>query len=99
MAKKRRTQRGKVDWATAKKRCRLNARTIAMAKELGMSPRALVANIPSRDQRWKAPVHVWIWDLHERRFGPEATPDRRGEPPSETQREHVREVGSSLEPL
>ncbi|MEW5818293.1 MAG: hypothetical protein AB1798_23255 [Spirochaetota bacterium] len=46
-------------WAEAKKKCRLNEETIRMAKELGLNPKSLIKNIPSQDQQWKAPVHVW----------------------------------------
>ncbi|MBI4581758.1 MAG: hypothetical protein HY718_18830 [Planctomycetes bacterium] len=37
-----------------------------MAKTLGMNPRKLIKNIPSKSQPWKAPVHVWIRDLYEK---------------------------------
>jgi hypothetical protein len=56
-------------WAEAKKRCRLNAADIQMAKELGMSPKSLIKNIPSKSQQWKAPVKVWIKELYEDKFG------------------------------
>ena len=52
-------------WAKAKKVCRLNMEDIRMAKELGMSPRSLMKNIPSPTQQWKAPVKDWIRDLYE----------------------------------
>lgn len=39
-----------------------------MAKELGMSPRSLIKNVPNKTQQWKAPVKEWIRDLHEKRF-------------------------------
>jgi len=45
-----------------------------MAKELGMSPRSLIKNIPAPSQPWKAPVKEWIRDLHERRFGKRKPP-------------------------
>lgn len=62
-------------WADAKKRCRLNAEEVRMAKELGFGPKALIGNIPSPSQQWKAPVKFWIRDLHAKRFGaPEAAP-------------------------
>ncbi len=38
-----------------------------MAKELGLNPRSLIKNIPSKSQQWKAPVKYWIQDLHEKR--------------------------------
>ncbi|MDZ5473298.1 hypothetical protein SM124_16390 [Bacillus sp. 31A1R] len=56
-------------WAEAKKRCRLNAADIQKAKELGMSPKSLIKNIPSPKQQWKAPVKVWINELYEDKFG------------------------------
>jgi hypothetical protein len=54
------------DWAEAKRRCRLNQDDIRMAKELGMNPRSLIKNIPSKSQQWKAPVKYWIRDLYEK---------------------------------
>lgn len=54
------------DWVEAKRRCRLNQDDIRMAKELGMSPRSLIKNIPSKSQQWKAPVKYWIRDLYEK---------------------------------
>ena len=54
-------------WAEAKRLCRLNAETVRMAKELGFDPRTLIKNIPSKSQKWKAPVHVWIRDLYDAR--------------------------------
>jgi hypothetical protein len=38
-----------------------------MAKELGVNPRSLIKNVPSKSQRWKAPVAVWVRELYERR--------------------------------
>jgi hypothetical protein len=54
-------------WANAKKVCRLNTEDIRMAKELGLSPRALMKNVSSPTQQWKAPVKFWIRDLYEKR--------------------------------
>ncbi|MDX1928538.1 MAG: YkgJ family cysteine cluster protein [Pirellulaceae bacterium] len=56
-------------WAEAKQVCRLTMDDIRKAKELGLSPQALMKNVPSRSQEWKAPVKVWIQDLYEKRFG------------------------------
>ncbi|SDI91014.1 hypothetical protein [Natribacillus halophilus] len=56
-------------WAEAKKRCRLNQADIQMAKELGMTPKSLLKNIPSPSQQWKAPVKVWVRELYEEKFG------------------------------
>jgi hypothetical protein len=44
------------EWAKAKKLCRLSQEEVAMAQRLGFTPRALIGNIPSPTQRWKAPV-------------------------------------------
>lgn len=54
-------------WAEAKKVCRLNMDDIRKAKELGLTPRTLMKNVPSPSQRWKAPVKEWIQDLYEKR--------------------------------
>ncbi|PRO67146.1 hypothetical protein [Alkalicoccus urumqiensis] len=56
-------------WAEAKKKCRLNQADIQMAKELGMSPKSLLKNIPSRQEPWKLPVKQWIHELYEDKFG------------------------------
>ena len=54
-------------WAHAKKVCRLNMEDIRMAKELGLSPKSLMKNVPDSSQQWKAPVRDWIRDLYEKR--------------------------------
>lgn len=59
----------KATWAEAKKRCRLNQQDIQMAKELGMTPKSLIKNIPAPKEQWKAPVKVWVRDLYEDKFG------------------------------
>lgn len=64
------------DWADAKKRCKLNASEIQMAKELGFTPKGLIKNIPTTDQRWKAPVNIWIRDLYEEKFGEVLSPQK-----------------------
>ncbi len=56
-------------WAEAKKRCRLNREDIRKAKELGLSPRALLKNIRSKTQQWKLPVNLWMRELYGKRFG------------------------------
>lgn len=62
------TKKNSQAWIEAKKRCRLNESDIKMAKELGMTPRSLIKNIPAPNQRWKAPVNEWIRDLYEKKF-------------------------------
>jgi len=54
-------------WAEAKKKCCLNQETIKMAKEMGLNPMSLIKNIPNKTQQWKAPVHVWIQEMYEKR--------------------------------
>lgn len=61
------TKRREDEWAKAKRRCRLTDETLAMAKELGLNPRSLIKNIPSKSEPWKAPVAVWIRELHRKR--------------------------------
>ncbi|MGM0901739.1 MAG: hypothetical protein ACQEXB_11680 [Bacillota bacterium] len=56
-------------WKEAKKRCQLNGADIQMAKELGMTPKSLIKNIPTPDQKWKAPVKWWVRELYEDKFG------------------------------
>ena len=56
-----------VEWAEAKKKCRLNEETVKMAKEMGLNPRSLIKNIPSKSEQWKAPVSIWIHELYQKR--------------------------------
>lgn len=56
-------------WAEAKRRCRLSDEVLRMAKELGLSPRSLIKNIPSSSEPWKAPVQDWVRDICEKRHG------------------------------
>jgi len=62
------TKRNSQAWVEAKKRCRLNNMDVRMAKELGMTPKSLIRNIPASNQHWKAPVKVWIRNLYEEKF-------------------------------
>lgn len=55
-------------WKETYKRCRLSARHIQMAKELGLNPRSLIKNIPNPKQRWKLPVRDWIEQMYSKRF-------------------------------
>ncbi|MHC4538184.1 MAG: hypothetical protein ACYTEK_17110 [Planctomycetota bacterium] len=54
-------------WAEAKRRCRLNDEDIRMAKEMGLNPRSLIKNIPSKNQQWKLPVKDWIREMYQER--------------------------------
>ncbi len=54
-------------WKEAKKKCRLNAEDIKMAKAMGLNPKSLIKNIPNKNEQWKAPVKVWIHEMYEKR--------------------------------
>ncbi|WP_367361793.1 hypothetical protein [Mesotoga sp.] len=62
MANKKREE----EWKEVKKRCRVGDETIRMAKELGISPKTMIKNIPNKAEKWKAPVDVWIRDMYEK---------------------------------
>ena len=57
------------EWKEAKKRCRLNAETVQMAKKLGLNPKSLIKNIPNKSQGWKKPVYLWIREMYQERYG------------------------------
>ena len=52
-------------WQDAKKKCRLTDEDIARAKRLGLNPRSLIKNIPSKSEPWKAPVSEWLREMEE----------------------------------
>lgn len=54
-------------WAEAKKKCRLNDEDIQIAKELGIDPKSLIKNIPSKNEPWKAPVKDWLHAMYDKR--------------------------------
>jgi len=61
------TNKKDAEWKDAKNKCKLSAETLNMAKEMGLNPRSLIKNIPSKSEQWKAPVSVWIQDMYEER--------------------------------
>ena len=61
------TNKKAAEWEDAKKKCKLNAEILRMAKEMGLNPRSLIKNIPNKSELWKAPVSVWIEDMYEER--------------------------------
>ena len=69
MTKKKKKPQNKKDrlWAEAKRKCRLNDNDIRIARELGLNPRSLIKNIPSRTEPWKLPVKAWIHEMYEKR--------------------------------
>ena len=54
-------------WKKAKEKCRLNVEEIELAKKLGIDPKSLMKNIPSKSQPWKAPVGVWLREIDAKR--------------------------------
>ncbi len=38
-----------------------------MAKEMGLNPRSLIKNIPSKSEPWKAPVKDWVREMYRKR--------------------------------
>jgi len=58
MAKKKKKLPNKKDvlWVEAQRRCCLNADDVRMAREMGLNPRSLIKNIPSKTEQWKLPV-------------------------------------------
>ncbi|MCD8128426.1 MAG: hypothetical protein LUD54_02435 [Oscillospiraceae bacterium] len=54
-------------WQEAKKKCRLSDEDIALAKRLGLNPRSLIKNIPSKSEPWKAPVKDWLHEIEAKR--------------------------------
>ena len=66
-------------WQEAKKKCRLNNEDIELAKRLGLNPRSLIKNIPSKCEPWKAPVKVWLHEIDAKRRKKSEQKQRRKE--------------------
>jgi hypothetical protein len=66
MAKLRKSDQQQL-WTEAQQRCRLSDEGMRMAKELGLSPRSLIKNIPSPKEQWKVPVEDWVRAIYEKR--------------------------------
>ena len=64
---KKKSGKRKADWDEAIRRCHLTADDVRIAKEMGLNPRSLIKNIPSKSQPWKLPVREWIREMHEKR--------------------------------
>ena len=64
-------------WQEAKQKCRLNDDDIALAKRLGLNPRSLIKNIPSRSEPWKAPVKDWLHAIDEKNQKQAAQKEKR----------------------
>jgi hypothetical protein len=69
MTKKNKKSQNKKDrlWAEAKRRCGLNTEDVRMAREMGLNPRSLIKNIPSKSEPWKLPVKDWIRNIYQKR--------------------------------
>jgi hypothetical protein len=62
-------------WIDARRRFHLSNSHVQMARELGINPRKLGALANHEQERWKAPLPVFIEHLYQKRFG-KAQPDR-----------------------
>jgi hypothetical protein len=62
-------------WIDARKRFHLSHAQVQMARELGMNPRKLGSLDNHKQERWKAPLPVFIEECYRRCFG-KAQPDR-----------------------
>ena len=58
-------------WIDARRRHHLSHAHVQMARELGMNPRRLGGLDNHRQERWKAPLPIFIEDLYLERFGRE----------------------------
>jgi hypothetical protein len=54
-------------WREAKRKCRLNTEDLELAKRLGLNPKSLIKNIPSKSEPWKASVSVWLHEIDDKR--------------------------------
>jgi len=54
-------------WKQAKQKCRLNEADIELAKQLGLNPKSLIKNIPSKSEPWKASVSDWLHEMEAKR--------------------------------
>ena len=79
--RKKSNSNSKSPWAIAKTKYRLNARQIAMAKELGMNPKKLGKLVPNKSEQWKLPLGQFIEKCYKKRFGDKKpvihNPDKR----------------------
>ena len=57
------------EWIEARKRYHLSHAHIQMARELGMHPKSLRKLHNTGEQRWKAPLPIFIENLYFKRFG------------------------------
>ncbi|NBK21923.1 MAG: hypothetical protein EOM68_07845 [Spirochaetia bacterium] len=55
-------------WKEAMSKCKLSDEDIRKAKEMGLNPKSLIKNIPSKQQQWKLPVYEWVQLMYEERL-------------------------------
>jgi len=55
----------------------LNDEDIALAKQLGLNPRSLIKNMPSKSEPWKAPIQDWLREIEAKRNKKAAQKQRR----------------------
>jgi len=79
MRKKKPGNRLDPEWEEAKRLCRLSEADVRKAKEVGLKPRSILKNRPSKSQPWKAPVPIWIGQLHDRMLARSARKRERKE--------------------
>jgi hypothetical protein len=72
-------------WQEAKKRCRLDDEDIALAKRLGLNPRSLIKNIPSKSEPWKTPIKDWLHEIEAKRSKKAEQKQRRREKEAKVQ--------------
>jgi hypothetical protein len=54
------------EWAEAASKCRLDAETVKITKEMGLNPRSLIKNLPNKSEPWKAPVAIWVREMYQK---------------------------------
>jgi hypothetical protein len=59
-------------WFEARQRFKLSHAVVQMARELGMNPKSFAKLANTDQQRWKAPLPLFIADCYFKRFGIEA---------------------------
>ena len=68
MMKKRNKKMLENPWTYVKKKYRVNARQIAMAKELGIRPKKFGSMAPNKSEPWKGPLGEFIEECYYKRF-------------------------------
>ena len=85
-------------WKEAKQKCRLNVEDIAIAKRLGLNPRSLIKNIPSKSEPWKAPVSEWLREMDAKSNKKSEQKQRRREKAAQSATQNTTAVRKANEP-